>query len=317
MVRLADARRPREGMTLTQFLDEFAPDEVAAEAWLVGRRWPDGVRCAHCDSAHIAERVNRRPQPYWCHDCRRYFSVKTCSVMHRSPLSCRVWVAAVYLMLTSLKGVASTKLARDLGITQKSAWHLGHRIRAALANGQDRLMLGPVEIDETYVGGKARNRHASQRDGKRGVDGKWAVVGILDRATGQVRAEAVDDTKKDELQGYLEENVMSDALVYSDQARSYDDLPQPHEAVQHGTSEYVRGHVHTNGIESFWSMLKRGYIGVYHRFSQKHLDRYVKEYAGRRNLRELDTIDQMSQLAMQFSGVRLPWADLVQGGATT
>ena len=110
---------------------------------------------------------------------------------------------------------------------------------------------------------------------------------------------------------------MSDAIVYSDQARSYDDLPQPHEAVQHGTGEYVRGHVHTNGIESFWSMLKRGYVGVYHRFSQKHLDRYVKEYAGRRNLRELDTIDQMSQLAMQFSGVRLPWADLVQGGATT
>ena len=90
MVRLADARRPREGMTLTQFLDEFAPDELAAEAWLVGRRWPDGVRCAHCDSAHIAERVNRRPQPYWCHDCRRYFSVKTGSVMHRSPLSCRI-----------------------------------------------------------------------------------------------------------------------------------------------------------------------------------------------------------------------------------
>ena len=121
MVRFADARHPREGMAPAQFLDEFAPDEVAPEAWLVERRWPDGVRCAHCVSAHIAERVSRRPQPYWCHDCRRYFSVKTCLVMLRSPLSFRIWVAAVYLMLTSLKGVASTKLARDLGITQRAA----------------------------------------------------------------------------------------------------------------------------------------------------------------------------------------------------
>lgn len=317
MLRLRDARRPREGMSLMQFLDEFAPDENAAEAWLVTRRWPDGVRCAHCDAAHIAERKNRRPMPYWCHVCQRYFSVKTNSVMHRSPLSCRIWVAAVYVMLTSLKGVASTKLARDVGISQKSAWHLGHRIRAAMANGQDDLLLGPVEIDETYIGGKARNVHASQRDGKRGVAGKWAVVGILDRATGQVRAEAVDDTRKDELQGYLEENVRADATVYSDHAKSYEDLPQPHDAVQHGVGEYVRDQVHTNGIESFWSMMKRGYVGVYHRFSRQHLDRYVKEYAGRRNLRERDTVQQMSQLVAQFSAVRLTWRDLVQPGATT
>ena len=125
MVRIADARPPREGISFTQFLEQFAPDEDIVEAWFVVRRWPDGVRCAHCDSTRIAERKNRRPQPYWCHDCRRYFSVKTNSVMHCSPLSCQIWVGAVYLMLTSLKGVASTKLARDLGISQKTAWHLG------------------------------------------------------------------------------------------------------------------------------------------------------------------------------------------------
>ena len=154
--------------------------------------------------------------PYWCRDCHRYFSVKTNSVMHRSPLGCRVWAAAGYLMLTSLKGVASTKLARDLGITQKSASHLGHRVRAALAIGEDRLLMGPVEIDETYIGSKAKNQHASQRDGKRGVDGKWPVVGIWDRATGHVHAEAVDDIKKDEVQGYLGANVWSVAPVYAD-----------------------------------------------------------------------------------------------------
>ncbi len=144
MVRLRDARRPREGMSLAQFLDAFASDEAAAEAWFVARCFLDGVQCAHCDAVRVAERTNRRPMPYWCRDCRRYFSVKTNSVMHRSTLGCRIWAAAVYLMLTSWKGAASTKLARDLGITQKSAWHLGHRVRAAFASGDDRLLMGPA-----------------------------------------------------------------------------------------------------------------------------------------------------------------------------
>ena len=152
-------------------------------------------------------------------------------------------------MLTSLKGVASTKLARDLGISQKSAWHLGHRIRAALTTRRNRLLLGPVEIEETYIGGKARNRHASKRDGKRGVAGKRAVVGILDRATGEVRAEAIEDTRKDELQGYLEENVSPAATIYSDQSPSYADVPNPHVAVLHSAGEYVHQQAHINGIE--------------------------------------------------------------------
>ena len=307
-------------MTLDQFFEQFAPDEAAAEAWPTKRRWPNGVRCAHCDSAHVAERKNRRPMPYWCRDCRRYFSVKTHSVMHRSPLPCRTWVAAIYLMLTSLKGVDSTKLARDLGISQKSAWHLGHRIRAALAKGDDRPLIGPIEIDETYIGGKARSRHAPERDGKPGTVGKQVVVGILDLATGEVRAEAIDDTKKDELQGYLEENVRSDATVYSDSASSYDDVPNPHASVQHSGGEYVRAkhiHIHINGIESFWSMLKRGYVGNYHWFSVKHCDRNVKEYAGRRTLRPLDTIHQIEQLASRLPRAHLGWQALVKGAAPT
>lgn len=132
------------------------------------RRRPDGVQCAHCDSTRIVERTNRRSLRHWCHDRRRYFFVNTHSVMHRSPLSWRIWVAAVYLMLTNLKGAAHTKLSREFGISQKSAWHLSHGIRAAFAQGQDRHMLGPIEVDETYSGGKAKNQHASQCDGKRG-----------------------------------------------------------------------------------------------------------------------------------------------------
>lgn len=163
MVRLADARRPREGISLTQFLEQFAPDEDIAEAWSVTRRWPECVRCEHCDSNRVAERQNRCPRSYWCYDCQHYRSVKTHSLMCRSPPSCRVLVGAVYLNLTSLKGVASTKLARDLDISQKSAWHLGHGIRAAFVNGEDRLMLGSIKVDETYIGGKAVTRHRNCR----------------------------------------------------------------------------------------------------------------------------------------------------------
>ena len=144
-------------------------------------------------------------------------------------------------MPTSLKGVASTKLAGDLGISQKSACYQGHCIRSVLAHCQDRLVLGPIEVNQSYIGGKAKNLHASQRDGKRGVSDKYAVVGILDRATGEVCAEAVADTKKDEFRGYLEENSRSDATLYSDEMRSYENLPKSHEAVPHSAGAYVCG----------------------------------------------------------------------------
>ena len=158
-VHLADARRPREVIALTQFLEQIVPDEEAAEAWLVPRRWPDDAQCAYCKSTCSAERKNRRPQPYLCHDCRHYFSVKTNSVTHLSQLSCRIWVAAVYLMLMSLNEVASTELARNLGINQKSAWHSDHRLYIASANGQDFHLLGPIEVDETYIGWRLTTVH--------------------------------------------------------------------------------------------------------------------------------------------------------------
>ncbi len=161
---------------------------------------------------------------------RCFFSVKTNLVIRRSPLGCRIWAVAVYQVLNGLKGVASTKLARNLGIKQKSAWHLGDRIHAAFANGEDRSLMGPVEIDDTYIGGEDRNHHAFERGGSRGVDSKWLVVGIWNRAMGHVHAKVVDDTKKDELEGHLKENDLSVPTVYSDQIATYDDFPQTHEA---------------------------------------------------------------------------------------
>ena len=225
--------------------------------------------------------------------------MKTRSVMHKSKLGMRTWGHAIYMMNTSLKGVSSMKLPRDLGVTQKSAWFLAHRIREAMADTalHDALFQGPVEIDETYMGGLNKNRHESKKKSGRSVAGKEPVAGILDRQSRQIRAEAVYDTAKIELEGFIEENVAPKAKVFTDDHVSYEDLTNPHEIVQHSVKEYVRGMSHTNGVESFWAILKRGYEGIYHWLSVKHLDRYVQEFACRHNLRLLDTIVQLRRIA--------------------
>ena len=222
--------------------------------------------------------------------------------MADSKLGYRTWAVAIYLVTTSLKGVSSMKLHRDLGITQKSAWHLAHRIRQAWGENGDAPLGGPVEVDETYVGGLAKNKHASERDriGKRGgLSDKAAVIGVKDRETGQVRAQAIDSTDGETLRGFVRENARPGSQVYSDGHGAYTLLEgeYKHAAVQHSVGTYVIEQAHTNGIESFWSMLKRSYIGTFHQMSEKHLQRYVSEFAGRHNARPLDTTDQMRRIA--------------------
>ena len=247
------------------------------------------------------------------------FSVRSGTPLQGSPLGYQIWVVAIYLLTTSLKGQSSMKLHRDLKVTQKTAWFLAHRIRKAFTDNDDGggHFAGPVEVDDTYVGGKRKNmsnakrRELADEGAGRGSVGKTAVVGAKDRATKQVRAQVVEHTNKATLQGFVIDHTAPDATVYTDEASAYEGLPFEHGAVKHSVKEYVRGQIHTNGMESFWSMLKRGYVGIYHKMSPKHLDRYVTEFAGRHNLREADTITQMGMVVRGFEGKRLQYGELI------
>ena len=309
MANNAPGKHYRQGLSIKQLTRQF-PDEKTAERWFVNNRWPSGIACPKCGSMAIQDRPTRKPQPYRCSDCKNDFSVKTGTLMHNSPLGCQTWAIALYLFSTGLKGTSSMKLHRDLGVTQKTAWHLAHRIRESWRDDKT-LFGGPVEADETFVGGKERNKHRNKKLlAGRGAVGKMAVAGVKDRTTNRVSASVIPDTTGQTLRKFVSSRTMPDATIYTDGHIAYRGLLN-HEAVKHSVGEFVRGQAHTNGMESFWSMLKRGYYGTYHKMSPAHLDRYVGEFQGRHNQREHDTLDQMSAMVRGMDGKRLRYADLI------
>ena len=215
-------------------------DEAKAEAWFEAERWPQGRRCALCGSDDTYETPKRKPMPYRCKGCKSYFSVRTGTALAHTRVPLRKWAYAIYFVLTNLKSASSMKLHRDIGVTQKTAWYMLHRIRTTFAQSPERFV-GPVEVDTTYVGGLEGNKHASKKlHAGRGPVGKTAVVGIKDRATNRIAAEVVESETAETLQGFVSERTTPNTKVYTDGDSAFRGLPR-HSAVSHSTASTSAG----------------------------------------------------------------------------
>lgn len=307
-------KKKTEKISFYKFFQRF-PNEEAARMFFESRIWgKTGRYCPHCGGFRTVETKNHKPMPYRCKDCRKHFSIRTRTVLEESRIPLHKWLLAIFLLTTNLKGVSSYKLARDLDVTQKTAWFLAHRIRKLFEDQAQAKLESPLEADETYIGGKFRNMHASKRPPYiAGTAGKIPVVAVKSRSTKKVKARVTKPISSMSLQRIIEQTVDRGSTVYTDQHRGYIGLKHKgysHESVNHGVGEYIRGQAHTQGVESFWSMLKRGYVGVYHKMSEKHLQRYIDEYVGRHNARQEPTMKTIANVAKDMLGKRLTWEEL-------
>lgn len=284
----AKVKKQKQDVDLTTLMQKFS-DEEKCRAYLEHLRWSDGVRCLRCQSNKIS-RIQTR-SVFECDSCSYQFSVKTDTIFHDSHLPFTKWFLAVYLMSEAKKGVSALQLKRTLGVAYKTAWYLCHRIRAAVADADTSLLNGIVEVDETYIGGKAKNMHKKDREKKiqgRGPVGKAMVLGAIKRGGG-VRLTVEKSNDRRTLHNFIKAQLDgSTEAIMTDTWPAYEgcgDENTRHETVNHSADEYVRGECHTNSVENVWSLFKRSIVGSYHQISTKHLDRYLDEFEFRFNNR--------------------------------
>ena len=321
--RVRDQRVRDRNMSVIEFFRNV-PDDAAAVRWFEDLLWKDGPKCPKCKGFDCYRVVSGKPLSHRCRRCRKYFSVTSGTVMHGTELTLQKWALAVYLMLSHPKGVAACQIARDVGVTEKTAWHLMHRVREGLLVNPDDLplMSGKVEVDETFSGGSLNRMHAKQR---KEWASKWAnkttVVGLLERATGRVWIVPVPDDKHDTLLGVIEDRVAPGAIIYTDGHRAYKRLPDfgyAHDNVVHSKGEYVKyvdeePEVHTNGIESRWALFKKTLGGTFHSPSAGHLFRYAAEQAYRNNEGPANDFEAIGAVVSLMEGKRLTFRQLVDG----
>ncbi len=302
-----------ETISIIQLLDMF-PDNDACYEWLEEVRWNGKPTCPHCGGCERISKPASKPHTYWCGACRKNFTVTVGTIMHSTKTSLRNWVVAIHSVMTARKGVSAMQLSKELGVQYKTAWYMMHRIREACGGGEFKLE-NVIEMDEVYIGGKEANKHADKRlNAGRGAVGKTAVIGAKER-NGRVIARPIEKTNMQTARKFVKTNVSSGAIIYTDEAGMYNDLPSNvvHDSVNHSAKEYVRGDVHTNSIESVWAVLKRSVHGTWHHVSTKHLHRYVNEAAMRLNEGnvKIDTIDRMQSLVRNIEGKRIRYGELV------
>lgn len=310
--------------SLLQATRYFADPDVCVD-FVASMRWPDGAICAHCGGGKVSYLSTRRIWKCMNRDCHKQFSVKTGSVFEDSPIPLDKWLTAVWLVVNCKNGISSYEIMRDLKVTQKSAWFMLHRIRLALREGNWSKMGGsdggPVEVDEAFIGPDLRKMHADKRRKRMtAMNGrnKTVVMGMLDRDARKVRAKVVPNVQRETLQNEILNSIKDRSTIYTDRAPAYDRLgtleQYIHASVNH-VEEYVRGQVHTQGIENFWSLLKRGLKGTYVAVEPFHLDRYLDEQMFRYNNRAtkdnpLDDADRFVLAVSQIAGKRLTYAEL-------